>query len=353
MKVLFVANWKIKYCDKKDKNLQPSDYCSKDEKFWFFKYFKNCYVEVLDISASRLVMKLEKKLRFVFHNVFKLFKNRNKYDLIMFHGTNGAVLFLLLKRIFHFKSAPIVVVDISSFQQASTSGIAFKLCQFASKKIDLLFYHTSIQDKYFKKYFPWLEAIFVAVGVDADYWSRYSHTNYEDYCVCVGYRKRDWNTLINAYEISNIKEKLILIGNDEIKTKNKNIIVLPFIPLNMLMNYLENAKFSIIPLDNFNYSFGQLTILQQMAIGLPIIAADVPALRDYIKHSKGVLNYESYNVLDLKNKMIEMSNKSIKDLTLMGNLSKSAIKENLSEEKMAAAFEKEMLKLLERGKVNE
>lgn len=353
MKILFVANWKIHYLDESSSELQPSDYCCKKEPFWFFKYFKKeCEVDVLDISSSNFIMKLEKKAHFIFHNLLKLIRNRKKYDIIMFHGTNGAVFFLLLKRIFRFKTAPIAVVDISSFHQASTSGFIFKLCKFVSHEIDYLFYHTSSQSTYFKEYFPWLtdKMSFVNVGVDYAYWNskyKWKGTN-SDYCVCVGYRKRDWDTLIKAYEKSNIKEKLILIGNDQIKISNKNIKLIPFIPIGELMEYLENAKFSIIPLDNFNYSFGQLTILQQMAIGLPIISADVYAVKDYINFGEGVLKYKPYDADDLSDKLNELSNMDYKMIKEMSASNKNVIKNTLAERNMALFFEDKLEKLLDK-----
>lgn len=351
MKILFVANWKIKKIDMPDTELQPSDYICESEKFWFFKYFKkDCDVDVIDITTNKNIMKIEKKIHFIFHNIPYLIKNRKKYDLILFHGTNGAVLFLLLKRIFRFKTSPITVVDISSFHQASTSGFVFNLCRFVSKKIDLLIYHTSSQIEYFKECFPWLldKSCFIPVGVDYNYWSsKYKWRGEKsDYCVCVGYRKRDWDTLIKAYNKCNITEKLILIGNDEIQVDNNKIELVPFIPINELMKYLENAKFSILPLDNYNYSYGQLTILQQMAIGLPIVTADVYSVRDYIKHSKGILKYKSNDVEDLSVKLKSISKLNANELKKCSEINKNAVKNILSEEEMAKSFEENLNLLL-------
>lgn len=343
MKVLFVANWKIKKLTDIPNDMQPSDYNCEKEKFWFFKYFDNdCQVDVIDISTNKFFEKIEKKIHFNFFNIFKILKNRNKYDVILFHGTNCSMFFLLLKRVFNIKSSPVIVVDISSFHQASTSGIIFKICQFVSKKIDYLIYHTSTQAEYFDKYFPWLKnkKKFITVGVDYDYWDKkYKKMVDEDYCVCVGYRKRDWDTLINAYNKANIKEKLYLIGNEKIESDNENIIIIPFIPIEELMGYLANAKFSIIPLDNFNYSFGQLTILQQMAIGLPIISADVYSVRDYINDTSGVIKYNSHDCDDLCEKLKYMSSVSSEVYLKMGEDNKKSIKKIFNEKNMAKAFE--------------
>lgn len=346
MRILLLINWKIEFCDSIPMNKQPSDYCCPEEKFWFFKYFKNdTIVDVVDISAPKWIEKVEGKIRFYFYQTIKMFNNRNNYDLILIHGSNSAMLLGAIKRIFPIKTPPIIVVDISSFHQADESGVIHKLCQFSSKSFNHLIYHTSSQNDYYKKHFHWLaeKSTFIRVGVDYDYWRKKQYKIIDErnsYIVCVGYRKRDWNTLIKAYEKSGIKKKLYLIGNPSLSYENKNIKIIPFIPIEVLMEYIYNAALSVVPLDDFNYSFAQLTILQQMTLGTPIIAADVPALRDYIKFSKGVITYKPYDSEDLSKKMVDVLSKSTEEIESMKEANRISIRDRLSEQNMAKEFEK-------------
>ncbi|WP_195955841.1 glycosyltransferase [Clostridium saudiense] len=346
MRILLLINWKIEYCDSIPKDKQPSDYCCPQEKFWFLKYFKqDVNVDVIDISAPKWIEKFEKKVRFHFYQTIQILKNINKYDMILIHGSDSAMMLGALKRILPIKTPPIVVVDISSFHQADESGIIHKLCQFSSKSFDHLIYHTSSQIDYYKKHFKWLvdKSTFIRVGVDYDYWRKKKYKIIDErnsYIICVGYRKRDWDTLVRAYEQSGIKKKLYLIGNPSLSYDNKNIKVLPFIPIESLMEYIYNSALSIIPLDDFNYSFAQLTILQQMILGTNIIAADVPALRDYIKCSKGVTTYKPYDAEDLSKKMVEVLSKSYDEIESMREANCIAIRDILSEKNMSRDFEK-------------
>lgn len=353
MRILLLINWKIRYCDDVPDNLQPSDYCCPQETFWFFKYFnKKPVVDVVDISSPKYIEKIENKVRFHFYQTFKILFKVNKYDLIFVHGSNSAMLLCALKRALHIKMPPILDVDISSFHQASCSGMLHRLAQCASKALDYMVYHTSSQMDYYKEQFPWLvdKARFVPLGVDYEYWKNKTYPEIEEkisYIVCVGYRKRDWDTLLRAYSAAGIKEKLYLIGNPKIKSENPNIKVIPFIPIDELMTYIVNARFSVIPLDDFNYSFAQLTLLQQMALGVPILAADVPAIRDYAKESKGVESYIPYNVENLTDKLMGMSKLSEEILAKMGEDNITAIKTTLSEQEMAKKFENICRKLVE------
>ena len=145
---------------------------------------------------------------------------------------------------------------------------------------------------------------------------------------------------MEAYDKAKIKEELYLIGNPNIKSENPKVKVLPFIPIEKLMTYIVNSRFSVIPLDDFNYSFGQLTILQQMAFGVPILAADVPAIRDYISCSDGIISYKPYNIDDLKEKLVKFSKFNKDDMEQMKKKNIIAVKTLLSEKRMALEFEK-------------
>lgn len=99
------------------------------------------------------------------------------------------------------KMPPILDVDISSFHQASCSGMIHRLSQYSSKAFDYMIYHTSSQKQYYKDQFSWLssKSEFVLLGVDYEYWKNkiYPGTKEKNsYIVCVGYRKRDWKSTI-------------------------------------------------------------------------------------------------------------------------------------------------------------
>ena len=103
MKILLLVNWHIKYLDKEDPNIQPSDQCF-DKKFWFFKYFKNeVEVDVVDTRSFKWIEQLEKnKLRFYFMQTFKVLPRLTKYDLIISHGTTSGIFLYLKKDSFYF-----------------------------------------------------------------------------------------------------------------------------------------------------------------------------------------------------------------------------------------------------------
>ena len=309
MKILMLVNWKVAKTDRVPDNLQPPDYYIKGEDYWFYRYFKDKpEVDVVDIRSFRWLENFEKnKIRFYIWQSLRVLFKLNKYDLIVSHGMQSGIVICLFRRLFKTK-AKHLVFDIGSFSSASEAGAKLKLMQFASKSIDSLIYHTGSQKDYYEKFFPWLmdRIHFVRYGADLEFYQSDEEPKEakDKYLLCIGYAKRDWDTLIRAYGLIDTDVTLRLIGHVEDKYKGvKGVEQLPFIPINELKEQIEGAVAGVLPLESFNYSFGQMTLLQQMALGKCVIAANVPSLRDYVINGETAIMYEPKNPDDLAEKI--------------------------------------------------
>lgn len=346
MKILMLVNWKIEYCDKKPIDKQPPDYYVKDEPYWFYRYFEEKpEVDVIDISSFSWLENFEKnKIRFYVWQTFRAIPKLKNYDLIVSHGMQSAVVLSLWRRIFK-TNAKHIVFDIGSFNSATECGFALKLMQFTSKSIDGVIYHTSSQLKYYKKFFPWIvdKSEFIRFGTDLEFFDPVDlkeSSDKDSYMICVGYSKRDWDTLVKAYQKIDTNIKLRLVGHVEEKYKSiVGVEQIPFIPIRDMINQIYNAKFSVLPLESFNYSYGQMTLMQQMALGKCVLAARVPSLVDYIEDGKTAIMYEPKNIEDLAKKMQQLINSSklVNKVALSG---KSYLEDYCNEVIMSGNIEK-------------
>lgn len=310
MKILMLVNWKIKYCGETPRDRQPPDYYVQGQPYWFYRHFTdNCEVDVVDVSSKPWLERLEKeKLRFYIWQTLKVIPKLKKYDLVVSHGAQSGIALSLWRRFFK-GAVKHIVFDIGSFNSAAESGAALKLMQFASKSMDGIIYHTSSQGDYYDKFFPWLVAKsrFVRFGTDLSFFSPAHLKKADDenqYVICVGYSKRDWDTLVKAYQKTETKIRLRLVGRVEDRFKDvRGVEQSPSIPIKSLMNQIYNALFCILPLESFNYSYGQMTLQQQMALGKCVVAARVPSLVDYVADGMTAVFYEPQNVDDLAQKM--------------------------------------------------
>lgn len=306
MRILMLVNWKIEYMDSIPEDKQSPDYLVPGVPYWFFKYFKNqdIEVDVEDVHTCSAIENFEKnKLRFYILQTLRVLPKLKKYDMVVSHGMQSGIVLCLLRRIFGKGKYKHVVFDIGAFNSARESGRALKLMQFASKSLDGVIYHTESQIDYYKKCHPWLldKANFVSYGADAEYFEEIcddEQPDEEEYILCAGYHQRDWNTLIKAYKNSMQKYKLMLVGNSKLDVDDPMIIIKPAVSTAEFKKMIANAKFCVLPLEYHNYSYGQMTLLQQMAMGKAVIVADVPSIQSY-KKSKAFLTYEPENESDL------------------------------------------------------
>ncbi|MDF2472244.1 MAG: hypothetical protein K0R21_26 [Anaerocolumna sp.] len=353
MRILMLVNWKIEYISKRPDDKQPPDYYIYGDKYWFFRYFDQPVdVDVIDIHSCKLIENFEKNnLRFYIIQTFiSLLKIKN-YDLILSHGMQSGIVLALIRRIFRTR-AKHVVFDIGSFNSAAEKGAALKLMEFASKSIDGVIYHTSSQINYYRRFFPWLlnKSEFIRFGADMEFFGIHALEKSKDsnsYILCVGYSKRDWDTLVQAYQLLQTDIKLRLVGHINESYKNiKGIEQLPFIPVNELKSQIYNAQFCVLPLESFNYSYGQMTLLQQMSFCKLVVAARVPSISDYVDDGKTALLYEAGNIYDCA-KVINFAirNKEIRER--IGNSAYMFLKDKCNEKIMAKEVEKILKTTLE------
>lgn len=309
MKILMLVNWKVEYTSCAPIDKQPPDYVVDGEKYWFFRYVpEDVTVDVVDIRSFRALEKFEQnKLRFYLWQTLRILPKLKQYDVVLSHGMQSGIVLCLLRRIFGKGKYKHIVFDIGAFNSARESGRVLRLMQFASKSLDGVIYHTKCQNNYYLKCHPWLvgKSRYVPFGTDTDFFSCRSResSKLKRYIVCIGYNKRDWNTLIEAFKLIQSDVELYMIGNADIECDDPRIKIMAKVNIIELIGLISGSLFGVLPLKSFNYSYGQMTLQQQMALGKAVIVADVPSIREYVKNGIDALLYEPENVLLLKEDM--------------------------------------------------
>lgn len=343
MKILMLVNWKIEYCDTKPADKQSPDYKVKGEDYWFYRYFNDKpEVDVVDISSCPWLENFERnKMHFYIWQAIKAIPKLNQCDLIVSHGMPSAVVICLWRRFFKTK-AKHVVFDIGSFASASETGFALKLMQFASKSIDGLIYHTSWQKKYYEKYFSWIVNMsrFIPFGTDLEYFhSSIKETVKKNIIICIGNNLTDWETLVNSYNKSKCNYDLYLIGGYDRRYEGySNIHMIPRISIDELNEYINRAQFCVLPLEKVRFSFGQMRLLQQMAMEKCVIASNIYSLQDYIIDGITGVLYEPKDedgLCDIINSLSE----DIKKIEKIGKAAFNVCMKYFDEKDMAISIE--------------
>lgn len=313
MNILMLVNWKIHYLSENREDIQPPDKVVEGKKYWFFRYWpsRNIHVDVLDFSRFPFLHYLEKnKLKFYIFQTLKAVPMLRNYDLVISHSAQSAVFLDFLRTLVNNRYPPHIVIDPGCFNGARDNKFETSLIKFAVKSLDGLIYHSTVQEKYYKKHLPFLlkKSQFIPFGVDVEFFKPDDNATKEDYVISVGCIKRDYVTLLNAWKQISTATKLKIIGIKNIRTLGipqipSNVELNERVPINKLKELITKSKFVIIPLPYYKYSYGQMSMLQSMSMEKAVIVTSTPSTVDYINNGKNGLFVEPYNVEDMKKRI--------------------------------------------------
>ena len=99
-----------------------------------------------------------------------------------------------------------------------------------------------------------------------------------------------------------------LIGGRKKQFENINgVVQIPYLPVNDFIKQVRGAEFCILPLEPVPFSFGQMRLLQQMALRKCVIVSDAPSIMDYVEDGKTALVYRSADIEDLCNRITTLN----------------------------------------------
>jgi glycosyltransferase involved in cell wall biosynthesis len=129
-----------------------------------------------------------------------------------------------------------------------------------------------------------------------------------DYILSAGKQFRDYATLIRA--VSGTGCRLVIVSDrksmEGIET-SQEVEVVYNISKQEYFELLVNSRFVVVPLYNDFGSCGQISILEAMSYGKPVIAARVTGSIDYIEDGISGLFYEIGNYEDLRGKILSLN----------------------------------------------
>lgn len=361
LKILFIPNWRVARLGKDDASLQAPDKCVEGMPYWFFKHFKEQpVVDVLDIGQENWWRKVEHKIKFYISQPIKAFARRNRYDVVLSHGAQSGLVYELLAS-FCRKKPLHVMFDIGGLNGARINRYETPLIRFALRKSPVIIVHSSRQLELYKEHYPNLyeKAHFVPFGTDFNFFSgegRVDSGEFDEHrehlLLSVGYAKRDYKTLCEAWKKADVGDyRLRIVGDDSLKEQYKDCPSIEFsgkIPIAELMSITHRCTAVIVPLPEYMYSYGQMTILQSMAMAKPMIVTCTTSTADYIDETPGVIAVEPEDIDSMVLSIEKMCSLSDTELRQMGEKNQAYVKSHFNEMQMAEKIEEIITKYLQR-----
>jgi glycosyltransferase involved in cell wall biosynthesis len=312
-KILMLVNWDVHRLNGAKDTLQSPNVLREGEKYWFFKYWPNqqVQVDVLDFCKVPLFNHVERWwLKFYVIQALRALPRLGKYDLIISHGAQSGVLLAFIRSILGRRMPHHLIIDVGCFNGGRNRKLELLPLRWASRSLAGVVSHNSFQRDYYLKSLPRLadRNLFVPFGTDPEFFKPLDLVE-EDCIVSVGYIKRDWDTLLRAFEglENGVRLKIVGVANKETLNLSSRIQdrveCMPYIPIQRLKREIARAKFMVIPLPYQKYSFGQMTLLQGMSMQKAVIVTDVPGVADYVRDGKNALLFGPKDWQELRRKM--------------------------------------------------
>ena len=148
---------------------------------------------------------------------------------------------------------------------------------YSSKEID---YYSKIFPRYMDKF------KFVHYGLDYDNQRAYQGSLPAKYIFSGGGSNRDYETLVNAVEASNLSMPCVIATQPwRVPAHESNVQVLSDVVVETFGDVLGKSEVLVLSLKDVELSAGHMVMLQAMSLGVPIIVNDIPSVRDYVNES--------------------------------------------------------------------
>ena len=258
---------------------------------------------------------------------FRTFVNRRKYKNIVAWQQFYGIMFAFYCRFFHVKKVNNLIV--MSFIYKEKSGFKGKLYSWliryvvTSDYVDTFTSVASIQcDKFAKEFgVPKERFQFIPWGItDLVPAQKHLIKKEEPYFFCAGRSNRNWKIVFDSFGDSTLPCKFIYSDTSYIG-KYENIDVVSNVPDEEYFSLSINSYCVVISIDNCNLAGGEITIINAMQFGKPVILIQDNPHNDYV--FEGVTGFV---VPKNKANILEVANRLMSDSELRETLAQNARK---------------------------
>ncbi len=289
MKCLFLPNFQVRRLHDDDNTVPPPNKLVEGKPYWFFKYAPDWQIEILDNAhvipsgLSPLNGKIE-----VIQGLKALLRSRD-FDFILTHSYNSGFILSLMRSLTVLDSPPLFVIDIGSLNGGRQRRIEVLAIKQALKSVAGVIYHSSINEKFYERNFPLLRREFIHFGTDLQFFKPLPRNPTLDFALSIGRAHRDYPTLTKAWETVDFPLKIVGLSDSMDYRATRNVDIVPEVTILQLRELIHDAKLVVLPIADKNYSVGQMTLTQCMAMKKPIIVTNVPGVADYIVPNRNCL----------------------------------------------------------------
>jgi glycosyltransferase involved in cell wall biosynthesis len=298
-RVLFLPNWPVAGAADAAGRQSP-DYYPSDGQYWFFRHFAMpVAVDVLDTAAWPGFRLEESFAHFYLSQGLAAARIASQYDLVFAFGAQSAVGLLALLRLRQKPHPPVIVDDAGCLNAGRPDRrVSFSATRWALGGASRIIWHSTASLELCRELCPELAAKgeYLPFGTNLRDLAGVDVSD-GDYAVCAGNSPRGWTQLATAWRAFPGR-RLLLLGSDLRQADlPSHVLSMPKVPFRTYVRLLAGARLVVLPLPDGWASWGQMTLLQAMALGKPVVVTDVRPVRDYISQGCVTVRSDDYDAM--------------------------------------------------------
>jgi glycosyltransferase involved in cell wall biosynthesis len=230
---------------------------------------------------------------------------KKPYDIVMSWSMRIGICYGLLNRLFRYSRSPKHIIYDFHIDLTRTDPLyqfRLKLLQIAIRGIDFFFVTSETErELYSKKFGIRMEQMAFWPISPAHYLLEKSGHSKGDYIFSYGNSDRDYDTLIGAVEENPVKTIIVSKTYIPFRSLPAHVELIREKSWEELLSLIGSARIVVIPLLSYRIAAGQLTMMETLAQGRPLIITRNMATIEYAIDGKTALFYDAGDIQTLKN----------------------------------------------------
>lgn len=292
LKLLILVNWK------------------EEGKWSFLRFLKGRVEQPTVLQPVWLKHMVNSRLTYVFNSLSDFYVpilaliQRKHFDVTISWQMRLGICYGILKRIVHSKKLPVHIIQdfhIDLTQTRSLYRFQIALLKLAIPGIDYFFCTSTEEEKIYSEQFGINRSriVFLPLIAPQSYFEEPDRPK-KDYIFSYGNSDRDFDVLIRAVAHLNIKTYILSKKYQPQIPVSENVSILrDRVSEKELIEWIASSRMVVFPLKDYRVSAGQLSMLEVMALGRPLIITENMATKEYAVHQQSALFFEAGNDKEL------------------------------------------------------
>lgn len=246
---------------------------------------------------SRHLRRLSAYLADFYVPVLAIFQ-KNSYNIVISWQMRLGICYGILKRLFHVGRPPIHVIQdfhINLTRNDRPYRLKTALMRLAIPGIDYFFCTSREEEGIYSRMFG-IEPSRIVFLPLTEAPQGFSENNYPpgDYIFSYGKSDRDFDTLLRAVAPLDKKTYILCPNYRPKEAMPENVVIISnHLPQGELDRWIGSSRLVVIPLVDYRIAAGQISMLEVMARGRPLIITENMATKEYGRHGETALFFKA------------------------------------------------------------